>query len=164
MHRVVVVQWNRVALRAELVVRRFIRLLEHARQVGTVRLVAVQAAALLRREIQRCLVLERERTHHFCVTTLTDVGAVIGQLGTRRIQAHMTLTALDDLVVDRVAEGPSEFSLEARMTTDAQTELGFLQQTGLRRSVHAVTAATVDVVVHMDIALQDVLLMCIHVT
>lgn len=75
-----------MTLRTELEVRRFVGLPQHARLRGSMGIMAVQAATLLHRVVDRGLVFEREGSAEFRVTLKTDIRAVEGQLTCRQIQ------------------------------------------------------------------------------
>ena len=65
-----------VALRAELEMRSLIGLLEHPLMIRAMRVVAGQAASLLRTEVQGGRVLEGERPLEFSVAVRADIRAV----------------------------------------------------------------------------------------
>jgi hypothetical protein len=126
---------------------------------------ACKASALFGRKIESRLVFEREWPLEFGVAAHADVGAVVRQLSTRQIQAHMAFAALDDAVVHRVPVGPGELTLDLRVAGVAELRLFILEKRGvLVAGVDAVAAAAIDPIASVDVPFEHVLLMRTLVT
>jgi hypothetical protein len=147
-----------VALGTQGEIRGLVALLQHARLVRPMRRVAVQAAAFLRGEIERRLVLIRERPAKFVMALEAGLtGSRVRVVARRKVERHVAIAAFDNTVFNRMAKRQRKRAFYVLVAPGAQLCFIVLEETRMVVSMQLVATRAVDLVLRVHVLFFHVL-------